>query len=56
MRVGEPIPTAGFSLGDMETLSAKVHQAMEDLYYGNSSRDARAGSDVPVRMAERNLP
>ena len=56
MRVGEPIPTAGFSLGDMETLSAKVHQAMEDLYYGNSSRDARVGSDVPVRMAERNLP
>jgi 1-acyl-sn-glycerol-3-phosphate acyltransferase len=56
MRVGEPIPTAGFSLGDMETLSAKVHQAMEDLYYGNSSRDARAGSDVPVRVAERNLP
>ena len=56
MRVGEPIPTAGFSLGDMETLSAKVHQAMEDLYYGNSSRDARVGFDVPVRMAERNLP
>jgi 1-acyl-sn-glycerol-3-phosphate acyltransferase len=56
MRVGEPIPTAGFSLGDMETLSAKVHQAMEDLYYGNSSRDARVGSDVPVRVAERNLP
>jgi 1-acyl-sn-glycerol-3-phosphate acyltransferase len=34
MRVGKPIPTAGYSLREMETLSAKVHRAMEDLYYG----------------------
>jgi 1-acyl-sn-glycerol-3-phosphate acyltransferase len=33
MRVGDPIPTEGYSLRDMEPLSAKVHQAMEDLYY-----------------------
>jgi 1-acyl-sn-glycerol-3-phosphate acyltransferase len=33
MRLGEPIATAGYSLREMETLSAKVHQAMEDLYY-----------------------
>jgi 1-acyl-sn-glycerol-3-phosphate acyltransferase len=33
MRVGEPIATAVYSLREMETLSAKVHQAMEDLYY-----------------------
>src|SRR5580704_15592373 len=33
MRVGKPIPTAGYSLREMEELSAKVHQAMEDLYY-----------------------
>ncbi|HXM20220.1 MAG TPA: lysophospholipid acyltransferase family protein [Terriglobales bacterium] len=33
MRIGEPITTAGCSLREMETLSAKVHQAMEDLYY-----------------------
>jgi 1-acyl-sn-glycerol-3-phosphate acyltransferase len=32
MRVGEPIPTAGCSLREMETLSARVHQAMEDLF------------------------
>jgi 1-acyl-sn-glycerol-3-phosphate acyltransferase len=33
MRIGEPIPTAGYSLREMEPLSEKVHQAMEDLYY-----------------------
>ena len=32
MRVGEAIPTAGFSLREMETLSVKVHQAMEALH------------------------
>jgi 1-acyl-sn-glycerol-3-phosphate acyltransferase len=35
MRVGEPISTEGYSLREMEPLSAKVHQAMVDLYYGN---------------------
>ena len=44
MRVGEPIPTAGYSLREMETLSAKVHQAMEDLYYKDHvARDASSG-------------
>lgn len=33
MRVGEPISTAGYSLREMETLSAKVFRAMQDLYY-----------------------
>lgn len=33
MRVGEPIPTTGYSLREMETLSAKVHRAMQDLNY-----------------------
>lgn len=33
MRVGDPIPTAGLTLRDMETLSAKVQKALEDLYY-----------------------
>jgi 1-acyl-sn-glycerol-3-phosphate acyltransferase len=33
MRVGEPIPTAGLTLRDMDTLSARVHKAMSDLYY-----------------------
>jgi 1-acyl-sn-glycerol-3-phosphate acyltransferase len=32
MRVGEPISTTGYSLREMETLSAKVYQAMENLY------------------------
>jgi len=32
MRVGEPISTAGRSARDMETLSARVQKAVEDLY------------------------
>ena len=53
MRVGEPIPTAGYSLREMEKLSAKVHQAMESLYYRG---DTYAGSDAPVRAGERSSP
>jgi 1-acyl-sn-glycerol-3-phosphate acyltransferase len=33
MRVGEPISTTGLTMRDMETVSAKVRKAMEDLYY-----------------------
>jgi 1-acyl-sn-glycerol-3-phosphate acyltransferase len=33
MRVGEPIPTKGLTMRDMEALSSKVQKAMEDLYY-----------------------
>lgn len=33
MRVGEPISTAGYTLRDMDALSAKVHAEMENLYY-----------------------
>jgi 1-acyl-sn-glycerol-3-phosphate acyltransferase len=33
MRVGEPISTAGYTLRDMDALSAKVHAAMEKLCY-----------------------
>ncbi len=33
MRVGEPIPTAGLTLRDLETLSARVQKAVEELYY-----------------------
>jgi 1-acyl-sn-glycerol-3-phosphate acyltransferase len=33
MRVGQPIPTTGLKARDVETLSAKVRKAMEDLYY-----------------------
>ena len=32
MRVGDPIPTAGLTLDDMETLSAKVEQALQTLH------------------------
>jgi 1-acyl-sn-glycerol-3-phosphate acyltransferase len=48
MRLGEPIPTAGYTLREMEELSAKVHQAMEDLYYGSK---AQVGPDIPVRAS-----
>lgn len=33
MWVGDPIPTAGLTLRDMDALSAKVQKALEDLYY-----------------------
>ncbi len=36
MRLGEPIPTSGYTLRNMEELSAKVHQAIEDLYHRNT--------------------
>jgi 1-acyl-sn-glycerol-3-phosphate acyltransferase len=40
MRVGEPISTAGMTMRDLETLSAKVQKAVEELYYtpGASTR------------------
>lgn len=34
MRVGEPISTVGMTMRDMEAVSARVHKAIEDLYYG----------------------
>jgi hypothetical protein len=36
MRVGEPISTIGMTMRDLETISAKVHKAIEDLYYAPS--------------------
>lgn len=53
MRVGQPIPTAGYSLREMEALSEKVHQAMEDLYYKDNAAPA---PDAPVRAGERSSP
>jgi 1-acyl-sn-glycerol-3-phosphate acyltransferase len=38
MRVGEPIPTAGLTLRDMESLSAQVKSALEALYYRGRSQ------------------
>jgi 1-acyl-sn-glycerol-3-phosphate acyltransferase len=35
--IGKPIPTTGLVSRDMEALSARVHQAMSDLFYANSS-------------------
>jgi hypothetical protein len=34
MRVGEPIATTGLTMKDLESLSARVQKAVEDLYYG----------------------
>jgi 1-acyl-sn-glycerol-3-phosphate acyltransferase len=33
MRVGKPISTVGLTLRDMESLSAKVQRAVEEMYY-----------------------
>jgi 1-acyl-sn-glycerol-3-phosphate acyltransferase len=51
MRLGEPIPTAGYSLREMEALSAKVYQAMEGLYYRGHDSNAHLGPDAPVRAS-----
>jgi len=53
MRVGEPISTVGYSLREMETLSAKVHQAMEHLYYKGN---AHVAPDALVRAGEQASP
>jgi 1-acyl-sn-glycerol-3-phosphate acyltransferase len=37
MRVGEPIPTRGVTMADLETVSNRVHAALEALYYAPSS-------------------
>ncbi len=43
--LGEPIPTSGYSLRDMDKLTARVQQAVEELYYSRSSiRDPHAAS------------
>ena len=34
--VGDPIPTAGYGLRDMDALAARVQQAVEQLYYSRS--------------------
>jgi len=52
VRVGDPISTEGYSLREMETLSAKVHQAMQDLYYRGRDRNAQLGLDVHAGTAE----
>jgi len=44
--LGEPIPTIGLHTRDVETLSARVRQAMSDLFYGESKLPA------PVKQAE----
>jgi len=33
MRVGQPISTVGMTMRDLQTLSATVQKAIEDLYY-----------------------
>ncbi len=36
MRVGKPISTAGLTLREMEAVSARVHAAVEELYYSGA--------------------
>jgi 1-acyl-sn-glycerol-3-phosphate acyltransferase len=38
MRVGEPIPTTGLTMRDLEAVSDKVKKAIEELYYGPASQ------------------
>jgi 1-acyl-sn-glycerol-3-phosphate acyltransferase len=54
MRVGQPIATSGYSLRQMEALSAKVYQAMESLHQGN--HETHVGPDALVRAGELRSP
>jgi len=36
MRVGEPIPTAGLTVRDLQSLSDRVQAAVENLYYSDT--------------------
>jgi 1-acyl-sn-glycerol-3-phosphate acyltransferase len=38
--IGDPIPTVGLVSRDMEALSARVHQAMSDLFYAHANLQA----------------
>jgi 1-acyl-sn-glycerol-3-phosphate acyltransferase len=38
MRVGEPIPTAGLNLRDMDAVSRQVQKAIEEMYYRDRPR------------------
>ena len=49
--VGQPIPTAGLASRDMDALSARVHQAMSDLYYAHSDLSAPAPEAQPQNTA-----
>ncbi len=45
--IGDPIPTTGLHSRDMEALSARVHQAMSDLFYANSNIPRPAPESQP---------
>jgi 1-acyl-sn-glycerol-3-phosphate acyltransferase len=49
--VGDPIPTAGLHSRDMEALSARVRQAMSDLFYAHSHLPAPLSAEQPQNTA-----
>ena len=46
MRVGNPISTSGLTLRNLEALSARVHQEVQDLYDG-------AAQEVSLKTNDR---
>lgn len=48
MRVGDPIATSGLSLRNLEILSAKVQQAVQDLYDGTPQESQKTNGRVNV--------
>ena len=41
MRIGDPIPTSEWTLRNLQGLSAKVQQEIEELYNGSTERVSR---------------
>jgi hypothetical protein len=51
--VGDPIPTQGYSVRDMEKLAAIAQRAVEDLYYANAEvLDPRQTLAAPAGQRE----
>jgi 1-acyl-sn-glycerol-3-phosphate acyltransferase len=52
--VGDPIPTTGLVSRDMEALSARVHQAMSNLFYAHSKLPAPAAESTTSEAQPEN--
>jgi 1-acyl-sn-glycerol-3-phosphate acyltransferase len=46
--IGEPIPTDGMRVRDVEKLSGMVRQAIGDIYYARSAKEPKAEEIKPV--------
>lgn len=53
--IGEPIPTAGLRLRDMEKLTTQVRQVIAELYDSHARRTSRAPASEPNAVVKEEL-